>query len=139
MRDPDQKSGSARWPRDVPAAQSLKRIEPRPMAVVPRDLQGICAMELRVGDAQRIWGTRPWPRLFSTLPQRTTRRARTSLSQVHQPDPRDVAIGEPNRDALVTFDLEIHRLVAVVHIPRVPDPRAQATARLSDRRGLVGA
>lgn len=97
------------------------------MTVVPCDLQGVCAMELRVSDAQRIWCTRPWPPLFATIPQRATRRARTSLSQLHQPDPRDVAIGEPDRDALVTFDLEIHRLVAVVHIPRLPDPPAQTT------------
>ena len=94
------------------------------MAVVPGDLQGICAMELRIFDAQRIWGTGPWPPFFSTLPQRAARRAGTSQSQLHQPDPRDVAIGEPNRDALVTLDLEIHRLVAVVHIPRLPDSRA---------------
>ena len=97
------------------------------MAVVPRDLQGICAMELRVSDTQWIWSTGPWPSFFSTLPQRATRRARTSLSQLHQPDPRDVAIGEPNRDALFTFDLEIHRLVAVVHTPRLPDSQAQTT------------
>src|SRR5690606_15813295 len=96
------------------------------MAVVPRDLQGICAMELRVGDAQRFWSTRPWPPCFSTLPQRATRRARTSQSKVHQPDPRDVAIGEPDRDAFLTLDLEIHRLVAV-HVPRLPDPKAQTT------------
>ena len=88
------------------------------MVVVPCDLQGIGAMELRVSDVQRAWSTRPWPRFFSTLPQRATRCARTSPSELHQPDPRDVAISEPDGDALVSFDLEIHRFVAVVHVPQ---------------------
>ena len=128
------RSRSARRPRDAPAAQRVERIEPGPVAVVPGDLQGICAVELCVGDAQRIWSTRPWPPVLSTLPQRATRRTRTTLSKLHQPDPSDVAIGEPNGDALVSFDLEIHRLVAVVHIPRLPDPRTQTTPN-----GKIGA
>lgn len=80
MRTSTKSPRSAGWPRDVPAAQRLKRIEPGPMAVVPCDLQGVCAMELRVSDAQRIWSTRPWPPFFSTLPKRATRRTRTPLS-----------------------------------------------------------
>ncbi len=101
------------------------------MTVVPGDLQGVRAMELRVGDAQRIRGARSGPPLFSALTQRTTRRARTPQSQFHQADPRDVVIGEPNRHALVSLDLEVHGLVAVVHDPRVPDPWADAATQRS--------
>ena len=100
--------------------QRVERVDPRAVPVVPGDVEAPRAVETSVGDPQRGGAPRTRPRVLATISQAPTGRTRTAEAQRRQVEDRDEAVAPGEGHAVVAADVDLRRLVASRHGPRMP-------------------
>jgi len=116
----------------VPPPQRLEREDAGVVAVVPRDVEAPSAVKAGVVDAQRRRAAGTGPDDLVSVAKTPACGARTTQAECHQVEAGDVPVEERDRDAVISLDNGVRRLVSIVHrhsLPRCVN-RGKAANRL---------